>query len=120
MLAPFEPRAVIQRRLLSGAVLAQVQLAAADCAVSRADWGPHRSHISAVIRQVGRRDRQACAGACGREDPVVLQERVEVAIRDLQLSCGYVLRLLIVGVPSVLPEACPLLVIAVLRRLGRG
>ena len=52
--------------------------------------------------------------------PVALQERVEVAICDLQLSCGYVLRLRIVGVPSVLPEAYPFLVIAVLRCLGRG
>jgi hypothetical protein len=74
----------------------------------------------AVIRHVGWRDRQACAGACGREDPVALQERIEVAICDLQLSCGYVPRLLIAGVPSVLPEACPLLVIALLRCLGRG
>src|SRR5260370_27325358 len=32
----------------------------------------------------------------------------------------WVRRLLIVGVPSVLPEACPLLVITVLRCLGRG
>jgi hypothetical protein len=51
---------------------------------------------------------------------VALQERIEVAICDLQLSCGYALRQLIAGVPSVLPEACPLLVIAVLRCLGRG
>jgi hypothetical protein len=84
----------------------------------RLNWPDTRP--AAVIRQVGWRDRQACAGACGREDPVALQERIEVAICDLQLSCGYVLRLLIVGVSSVLPEAFPLLVIAVLRCLRRG
>jgi len=51
----------------------------------------------------GEIDRPAQAPVAAKT--VALQERIEVAICDLQLSCGYVLRLLIAGVPPVLPEA---------------